>query len=236
MNGTLIAAFLRHRMTTPIRIAFLIVAGFFPLVFITAAPAMGFAPIADSFQFALIFGAGMIGQDVSSGVLQLLFARPVRRDVYVISRWLAASIGAAVVAVFQVGLAALILSARGATPGAETIALTLAGHVASAFGATAPLLLLSALVGGLGDIGLLFLLYTSAGILQAAGGGLGHAFISRIGAELQGFLNPTLHFALILNAHPSWHHLIAYLSTVTVSIALAIVLVNRKELSYASSS
>ncbi len=236
MNTTLVAAFLRHRMTTPIRLAFLIVAAFFPLLFVAVAPAMGFAPMADSFQFALIFGAGMIGQDVSSGVLQLLFARPVRRDVYVISRWLAASFGAATVAVVQVALAALILSARGATPEAGTVVITAANHVASAFGATAPLLLLSALAAGLADIGLLFLLYTCAGILQAAGGSLGYAVIARIGQELQGFLNPTIDFARILSASPSWYQIIAYLSTVTLSIALAIILVNRKELSYASSA
>ena len=236
MNGTLIAAFLRHRMTTPIRLVFLIVAAFFPLLFIAAAPAMGFTPMADSFAFALIFGAGMIGQDVSSGVLQLLFARPVRRDVYVISRWLAASFGAAAVAVVQVGLATLILSARGATPEAGTVAITAANHIASAFGATAPLLLLSALVAGLADIGLLFLLYTCAGILQAAGGGLGSALVSRAGQEIQAFMNPTIDFARILSGSPSWYSVIAYVSTVTLSIALAIVLVNRKELSYASSS
>jgi len=236
VNVTLITAFLRQRMTSPIRLAFLIVAAFFPLLFIAAAPAMGFAPLADSFPFALVFGAGMIGQDVSSGVLQLLFARPVRRDVYVISRWLAASAAAAIVAVAQVGIAALILSARGATPEAGTVAITWANQIASAFGATAPLLLLSALVAGLGDIGLVFLIYTCGGILQAAGGTLGHPLVSRIGHELQSFLNPTIHFALIFNSSPSWHETIAYLSTVTLSIALAIVIINRKELSYASSS
>ena len=236
MNGALIVTFLRQRLTTPIRLAFLIIAGFFPLLFIAAAPAMGLAPLGDSFQFSLVFGAGMIGQDVSSGVLQLLFARPVRRDVYVISRWFAASLAAAVVAVVQIGLAALILSARGATPEAGAVAIAWANHIASAFGATAPLLLLSALVAGLGDIGVLFLIYACASILQTVGAGLGHALISRIGQELQNFINPTIDFALIVNAFPSWYQLIAYLSTVTLSIALAIVIVNRKELSYASSS
>ena len=35
-----------------------------------------------------MIAAGTIGQDVSSGVLQLLFARPVRRSEYVLSRWI----------------------------------------------------------------------------------------------------------------------------------------------------
>src|SRR4029079_16239697 len=44
----------------------------------------------------LLFGAGIIGLEASTGVLQLVFARPVTRAEYVLSRWLAAVIAGVV--------------------------------------------------------------------------------------------------------------------------------------------
>jgi ABC-type transport system involved in multi-copper enzyme maturation permease subunit len=236
MNGTLITAFLRQRMTSPIRLVFLIGAMGFPLLFVAAAPASGFSALETSLNFALIFGAGMIGQDTASGVLQLLFARPVRRDVYAISRWFAASRAATVMAVVQVGLAALVLAARGARPEAGDVAIAWANHVTSAFGPTAPLLALSALVPGLGDLGLMLLIYVFAGILQMAGGAMNQANVSQLGHVMQDFLNPMIDFHQVLGPAISWNEIVSYLSTVTLSLALAIVVLNRKELSYASTS
>ena len=43
-------------------------------------------------------------------------------------------------------------------------------------------------------------------------------------------------FAKVLGPATSWYEIFAYLSTVTLSLALAIVILNRKELSYASVS
>lgn len=236
MNGTLITAFLRQRLASPIRLVFLFLATTFPLLLVAVAPQTGFAALEHSLNFALVFGAGMIGQDVSSGVLQLLFARPVRRDVYVVSRWFGASIGAATIAVVQIGLAALIMAARGVTPEAGAVAIAWGNHISSSFGATAPLLLLSALVPGLADIGLLLVIYFCSGIVQMVGGALGYAWIARAGHEIQSFVNPMIDFARVAGPAPSWYEIVTYLSTVTLCIALAIVAVNRKELSYASSS
>ena len=232
----MIAAFLRQRLTNPLRLAFLFMAMTFPLLFVAGAPSTGFASLESSLVFAWIFGAGMIGQDVSSGVLQLLMARPVRRDAYALSRWFAASLATAVAAVAQVGLAALILSARGARPDPGAVGIAAANHLTSAFGATAPLLLLSALVPGIGDLGVLWLLYLFGGAMQMVGGGLGQIAVSRAGHELQDFLNPMIDFAKVLGPATSWYEIFAYLSTVTLSLALAIVILNRRELSYASVS
>ena len=94
MNLTLIAAFLQHRLSSPLRMLFLAAFVLMPLLFVTAAPGMGLTPLEDSFWFVIVLGAGAIGQDVSSGVLQLLLARPITRPEYVTSRWLAVAIGA----------------------------------------------------------------------------------------------------------------------------------------------
>jgi ABC-type transport system involved in multi-copper enzyme maturation permease subunit len=42
--------------------------------------------------YGVVFAAGSIGQDVSSGTLQLLLARPVTRPQYVVNRWLGAGL------------------------------------------------------------------------------------------------------------------------------------------------
>ena len=48
--------------------------------------------------FALILGAGLIGRPASNGTLALLLSRPVRRADYVLTRWLAVSAIASLVA------------------------------------------------------------------------------------------------------------------------------------------
>ena len=236
MNGTLITALLRQRLTSPLRLAFLVMAMTFPLLIVAADPSSGFAAVETSLVFAWIFGAGMIGQDTSSGVLQLLLARPVRRDVYALSRWFAVSLATAAAAVAQVGLAALILSARGARPEPGAVGFAWANHVTSAFGATAPLLLLSTFTPGIGDLGLLWLIYMCGGILQMAGGAFHSPAVLRAGHEVQDFLNPMIDFAKVIGPATSWYEVLAYLSSVTLSLALAIVILNRKELSYASAA
>ena len=234
MNPTLITAFLRQRMTSPIRLVFLFASAAFPLMFVAVAPATGFASLQGSFFFALIFGAGMIGQDTASGVLQLLFARPVRRDVYALSRWFAASLAAATVAVLQVGIAALIMTSRGAAPTMAAVGIAWGNHVTSAFGATAPLLLFSALVPGLGDLGLLVLLYLTSSIVQSVGGMMHAGALANVAQIVHDSLDPTIDFARVVGSSTSWYQIVAYLSTVTLSLALAIIVMNRKELSYAS--
>ena len=62
-----------------------------PEIFCTAAGSCGFFIGLGCWQFSGGVGVvggfwGAIGQDVSSGVLQLLFARPIRRSEYVLSR------------------------------------------------------------------------------------------------------------------------------------------------------
>jgi ABC-type transport system involved in multi-copper enzyme maturation permease subunit len=52
----------------------------FSSVFYTAAPCVA------------LLGAGIIGQNVSSGILSVLFARPIRRYSYVLTRWLALAV------------------------------------------------------------------------------------------------------------------------------------------------
>ncbi|TMQ71594.1 MAG: hypothetical protein E6K81_09690, partial [Candidatus Eisenbacteria bacterium] len=97
MNLTLLLATWRQRLMSPIRVVLLGGLLVVPLLGVAFVHGAGLSILGDSVGLTLVFAVGMIGQDVSSGVLQLLFARPVRRPEYVWSRWLATGLAATAV-------------------------------------------------------------------------------------------------------------------------------------------
>ncbi len=62
----------------------------------------------------VLLGAGSIGRDVSSGVLPLLFTRPVARRTYVFAKWIAVSSAAALVGALVLTIQAVLLWRQGA--------------------------------------------------------------------------------------------------------------------------
>jgi hypothetical protein len=74
-----------------------------------------------------------------------------------------------------------------------------------------------------------------ASIVQMAGQVKRWLWLDRMGAEISGALTPTIDLARLVTATPMpWFPIVSYASTVVLCLALAIVVVNRKELSYAS--
>ena len=176
----------------------------------------------------LLLGGGSVGKDVSSGVLPLLFTRPLVRTNYVLTKWLALASAIAILATATLLAEAAWMAHRGAgLPGAE-IAGAVFTSVTSAFGMTAVLLFFSVLVSGYSDvllwIGLLFL------------PSLAHRYVPRrVAEEWRMFLHPSLDWGVTFGgASISWFRLSSYLSTVTLCLCLAALAANRKELSYAS--
>ena len=236
MNLAIILATLRQRFTSPMRLVFLAVLGSASMLPILLSPGSGFALLGDCYFMVLTLAAGMIGQDVSSGTIQLALARPVTRAQYVFSKWLAVAAGTWFVVVLQAVAAALLMAARGAPVPWSGAALFLANNALVALGAAAVMALLSALVPGLGDLGLLFLTFVSAQVLAGIGSSRSVGALVRAAEELQRFLKPQLEIGPIVHGGPvSWFAVVSYFSTVTLCLALAIVVMNRRELSYASS-
>jgi ABC-type transport system involved in multi-copper enzyme maturation permease subunit len=236
MSATLILATLRQRLTSPARVVFLLLFGWMPVVPLLLAPRAGFAVLGDCFFLALTLAAGMIGQDVSSGTLQLLLARPVTRAGYVFSRWAAVAGGTFALVTLQALVAALVMTMRGAPVPWDGAALFLANNLLLAAGVAAVMALLSALSGGLGDLGLLFLLFFSGQVLEKLGMFKSWGWLVRPAEELLGLTKPALDLApLFHGAALSWFAVVTYLSTVTLCLGLAVVVMNRRELSYASS-
>ena len=180
------------------------------------------------FILTLMIGGGSIGRDVSSGVLPLLFTRPLRRGGYVLAKWLALSSAVAALGALTLVIQAAWLAHRGiGVPGVEVAADVFKG-VSEAFGLTAVLLPLSVLVAGYSDV----MLWIGIGLIPT----LSRKLISqRVADEWQMFLRPTLDWGTTFGAAPiGWFRVFSYFSTVTLCLCLAVVAANRKELSYAS--
>jgi ABC-type transport system involved in multi-copper enzyme maturation permease subunit len=234
MNATLVTAFLRQRLTSPMRVGLLFLLTAFPLgaavLTGTLSPLGGIAgPI------ALVFAAGAVGQEVSSGTLQLLLVRPVSRPSLVVSRWLAATLATTAIVVALLVLGTLGMMARGTHPDALDLIRMVLEAGCNAAGSAAVILMLSTLVGGLGDVGLylgtLFVLQMFSGLAS-----LKHwAWLERACSELQGALMPALPWGwLVFHAPPSWFAIASWASTVTLALAVGIARLNRRELSYAA--
>lgn len=236
MNLTLVLATLRQRFTSPIRLVIVLLLGWMPMLPVLMAPGAGFATLGDCYFLALALAAGMIGQDLSSGTLQLLLARPVTRAQYVFSRWGAVATGTFLLVVLQTMCAALVMLVRGAPVPWDQAALHLGNSALLALGTAAVMALLSSLAAGLGDLGLLFLIFISAQLLNGMGRFKSWEWLVRGAGELSAALKPELDLAPFFHGGPvAWLAVVSYLSTVTLCLGLAVVVMNRRELSYASS-
>ncbi len=234
MNGEVALALLRQRAVSPMRVLILALV-FGPATMITVFTG-SLAPMhAAGCWFAMVLAAGAIGQEVSSGVLQLTFARPVTRAAYVTGRWLAAAGGGFALALVQLGLVAAILAARGmAPPPVELLALLLEDALLAMAGA-AVLVAFSAGVNGLADVGVWFVLVMTGELVGGFARLRGWTPLAVACDELGRTLRPEVHLDGIAGlGSPAWTELATVASTITLGLAVAIVLVNRRELSYAA--
>jgi ABC-type transport system involved in multi-copper enzyme maturation permease subunit len=236
VNATLIVTLWRQRLTSPVRMAVVGMLSITPLFGIAFMPGVGLGPLGNAQGLILALGAGLIGQDVSSGVLQLLCARPVRRPEYVVSRWLGVALAGIVVSLLQLGIAAAVLSVRGMAPSAQQVVLFAAGRTIECLGLAAVLTLCSSLIGGVGDLAIYLLGNLGMTILQMVAQVKQWHGLARVAGEIQASLTPTIDLQRQIAATPMpWFPIVSYVSTVTLCLAIAIVVVNRRELSYASS-
>src|SRR5262249_29907269 len=154
---------------------------------------------------ALVFGAGAVGQDVSSGTLQLLLVRPVSRPSVLVSRWLASALAATAIVTLQLVLATLAMLARGTHPDALDLVRMVLEAGCNAAGSTAVILMLSTLVGGLGDVGLFIATLFVSQMFSALAAFKHWDWLARACEELQGVLMPTLPWGwLVSHTPPSW--------------------------------
>ena len=234
MNATLVLTLVRQRLASPLRMIVLAFVAGFPLLGAVLSPGGDLSSLGDSYVITLVLAAGLIGQDVASGSLQLVLARPVTRPTYVMSRWAGATLAAIVVVAAQLAFAAFVLSARGFPPAPAVLVRVLAQAAVTSAGTAAVLTLASSLATGLGDLALLL----AASLVGWSLGGIGQMrawpWLARAGQEVLRFTAPRLDLAAMMAGEVSWFDVTSYASTVTICLLLAMVVINRRELSYAA--
>jgi len=175
----------------------------------------------------LLIAGGSVGRDVTSGVLPLLFTRPLVRSHYVFAKWIAVGTAAAVLSVVTLVAEAVLLARAGQGLAGGEIVDAIVKSMTTAFGISSVLVLFSVLASGFADV----LIWVGLNTLPL----IAHKVIpQRMAEEWQAFLNPSLDWAATVGPPASLFQPVSYLSTVALCLALAAIAINRKELSYAS--
>lgn len=234
MNPTIFVTTLRQRFSSRTRLLLIAVVFLFPIAFAAMARELGTTPARGGAVFAWLLGAGLLGQESASGVFQLLFARPIRRWEYVVSRWLAVIAGAGVLMLLQLAIIAFVSGSR--APTMHEIVIQGADQMLAIIGTTSVILLFSSFLSGVGDVLGMLLATFAAQILGFIGQLKQSEAIIRTKDELVRFLGPELPIGPLTTAggHFPWFDVVSYLSTITLCLAVAIWVLNRREISYAS--
>ena len=238
MNKEIVLATLEQRLRSPVRCALAAAFVFFAsgpyllALFIKGAPRQ----LVDSphgGMLALVFAAGVLGQEFSSGAPQLTFTRPLPRWQWVVSR---AATCAAIASVLSLVpyLPALLLG----IPAGE-VGLAALEQVAQACATTAIVTGLSSLVPGLTDLALLAGANIGLGIVGMFANFLQDQKARDVAVWLKDhfepWFTPRLELtALVHGATFSPHAVLVILSTTLFWIVVAIAMSNQKELSYAT--
>jgi hypothetical protein len=235
MSLTIVLHTALQRLLSPARMLVVFAVVTFPALVLSFAPQLGLHLLQSGAVLGLILGAGLLGQEVSSGVLQLLFARPVTRSEYVLGRWLGAAALAGGAVLLQIALGVAAMAMRGAPAPLGAVAGVAIEQALAAFGVVAVLALFSSVLPGAGDILAWILMNVTGGVLQMMGGFLRSPALTRASEEWGRFLTPTPALQPVFaGGDPSWFAIVSYLSTVTLCLAAAIAILARRELSYAT--
>jgi len=93
----------------------------------------------------------------------------------------------------------------------------------------------SSLLSGIADVGLLVGLLFVAQMATAVAAWRQWSVLARAATEFQGALTPTLSWAWLgQGVAPSWFNVVSWASSLTLALAIAITVMNRRELSYAT--
>lgn len=215
----------------------------FASVMLTAVPAVA------------LLGAGILGQDVAKGTLSVLFARPLRRHSYVLTRWLVLSISSSVLCLMLLVIEQI--AGMAAFPGIMPDINTFydgAARVSMCFGLSATFIMFSSILPHSMDLCAWILLCFSSSVVveighlnpiyltQPYGSELSRRlseFVIPICRELsipmQSLALPYLDVGYLFHCSSiSWFAIFTYLSNIALCLLVAVFMVNRKEVSYAA--
>ena len=191
------------------------------------------------FLALLILAAGSVSRDISSGALQMILARPIRRVEYLFGRYCGILI-AYTLYVIAAGVLALALTPLIRRLLGRTVALSAAGLARGVAGAflsaallVAVLLFFSTFLRGYGDVLAYFLWTLLIGLPENLAGPLGKPWLSRLGSLARDNLLPRVSWGDVLRGQDVFSSPVgAYVLAVTGYLALAALIFSRREFSY----
>lgn len=236
MNLRLILGTLEEKLTSPARLLLIVMFLVFPIF---GAYLGGADPTTDGLimVYVLTLGVGIIGADVSAGVLQLIFTRPIKRSSYVLSRWLGLVVGVMTVYAVQIILMGGMLLFGGHSLPDVNYGSHVIEALLLAMGMSAVIVFFSAIFVGYGDGRSILVLWLLRGICQFFEKTRFYPKVfSVVGSQINGVLWPSLDVNLVLHGEPyDWLLIVPYVAVLIASLVFAIFIMNRKELSYAAS-
>lgn len=187
-----------------------------------------------------ILGAACVSKDASSGALQMILCRPIRRSDYLLGRYAGIVVAYAVFLLAALGLALVFSRALLPLLGGPAQPLALAslargaaGSMLTAVGVAAPILLLSTFLPGYGDVLGYILLTPVLSLPSLAAQILKAPALDKAGALLRENLLPSPDWSAVLaGRNPLGEPTGRWLLAVVAEILLAIVLFNRREFAY----
>lgn len=264
INKALFKATIEEWRYNPALIPFMILGYIYLIGFSIISVTFVSAPIHEATFSSILFtaapcvallGAGIIGQNVSSGILSVLFARPMRRYSYVLTRWLALSVASStlclvLLVIEQVaGMAAF----PGVSPDFNTLCQAVE-RVSMCFGLSATFVMLSSFLPNVVNLfAWLVLCFTSNMIVEIAqlepyllntnygtewSRKLSEIVIpicKELAVPLQSLATPYIDLSHLAHATSiSWFSVFTYFSNLSLCLLIAVLVMNRKEVSYAN--
>jgi hypothetical protein len=192
------------------------------------------------FVALLILAAASVSKDSSSGALQMILARPIRRVEYLFGRYcgilLSYAIYVAVTAAIALALSPLLGAVLGRGSGGLALgdlARGAAGALLSAALLAAVLLFFSTFLRGYGDILAYFLLSLLLGAPDALAGALRKPWLSRLGGVVRENVLPQVAWGDVLRGKDILAAATGqYALALAVYLALAAWIFSRREFSY----
>lgn len=187
----------------------------------------------------LVLAAACVSRDVSSGALQMILSRPVRRSSYLLGRFAGVLLGYGAFLLAAAGLAlalSRLLPLTGAEPppvGLASLARGAGGSMLSAVAMVAPILALSTVLPGYGDVLGYILLTPLLALPSVAAQILNAPALEKAGRILRENLLPSVDWSAVLSgrgvlAEPVGRWILA----VVAFLALADFLFSRREFAY----
>lgn len=181
-----------------------------------------------------IFAAGIIGNDYSGGILPLFFARPVFRWQYITGKLLTVAIlSCAFMLILDALAIGIALPHPGVLPSTQSLGLSINSQMLRCIGLSTVIVFFSTLLPSLGDVALYGALCGLVSSLPMMAQWMKIPGLAMVSRDLDKFINPGLDLRMVLlMEQPSWGAILTYVSLLAMFYTAAIIIINRKEISY----